>query len=144
MKRLILLLFLAISGCCSTKMLRIEDKDSYIVPPSIEDSLDWYWVDEIEEPLAYERQRDSLEQVIEAIKRKGRDTVIHVKVTPIEHKVYVKVKPDTIKFTYRDTVSVVQEKVVKSSLLSQVALIVLGIVLGGLISFPIVVFILKR
>ena len=144
MKRLILLLFLIVSGCCGTKMLRIEDKDRYIVPSPVEDSLDWYWADDINPSPSDPGIVDSLRHVIEAIKREGRDTVIHIKVTPIERKVYVKVKPDTVKFTYRDTVNIIQEKVVKNSIFSQIGIVLVGIIVGALISFPIVTFIMKR
>jgi len=95
--RPILALTLFLCACGTSTQTRIEDKTFVIPVPTIEDSLQGYFT-------PYSRiLRDT---VYVAVKVVERDTVIDIRFVPETKKFYIKIKPDSVKFTVRDTVTV--------------------------------------
>jgi hypothetical protein len=105
-------------GCGSTKEIRIEDRTLTIVPPVIEDSLNAYTLYGGTDTVYIEGSRVVL-----------RDTTIIVKYFPKTERFYVKTIPDTIRVSYRDTLSIIEERVIRTPFLSKVGLVGIGFVL---------------
>lgn len=128
-----ILIIIILTGCCSTREIRIEDKPQVAVSPTIEDSLDWYWADSLGGEYFFPCDSTGFLQEMEAIRKKGKDTTIIIKVVPHSKKVYITVKPDTVHFTYRDTTATVIEKIIQTPFLSKLGLVVIGALIGAVL-----------
>jgi len=58
------------------------------------------------------------------------DTVVVVRYFPQEKKFWIKVKPDTIRVTYRDTTVVLKPEIIETPFLSKMGLVAIGVILA--------------
>lgn len=69
--------------------------------------------------------------LVEYVKIKGNDTVVKFQYLPAKRIVEYVVKPDTVRFSVRDTLynTKIEEKIVETPLLSKIGLVLLGALL---------------
>lgn len=118
MYRVLALAFL-FAACCPSSETIIQDKTIPVPVPEINEVLTPI-TSPMDNPLYAEK-------VVE------KDTVIKIQYVPKENKVYVKVKPDTVRVTYRDTVKVTKPEIIETPFLSKVGLVATGFVLAALV-----------
>jgi hypothetical protein len=108
-------------GCSVTPVATIQERTILLAPPVIEDTL-------AAKPLP-------MDTGYEAERIRGRDTIILVRFFPREKKVYVRAVPETLKYTYKDTISVIRQQVVIEELVwwKQLLLVMAGVGVGCLL-----------
>lgn len=109
------LFILLLSGCGVTTETTIEDRTIMVVPDTVIDTVSATRVD----TLLVEGQI-----VLKA------DTVVVVRYFPQEKKFWIKVKPDTIRVTYRDTTVVLKPEIIETPFLSKMGLVAIGVILA--------------
>ena len=107
---------MALGGCCKTPETIIKERTITVTPPAIHDTV-----------MAVE-----FDTVVIGNKLALHDTVATIKYYPVRKYFEYKIKPDTVRLSYQDTLyqTKIIEKKIETPLLSKIGLIALGAIAG--------------
>ncbi len=133
MKYIIIILIFIFASCSSKidkQQVFIRDTVYSIVPQiiRINDTVRFY--------------NDSLISYLK-LNYKQTDTLVYIKYYPLNKNINIVVKPDTVKFSARDTLynTEIKEKIIETPFLSKVGLLLMGFTLSLIILFLYFMFI---